>query len=615
MKKSLLLISFCASFLSVEAQTNTRGPGGILNTTGATNLSLWLDANNGPSLSGVTVNSWSDLSGYANTANPPAASNKPQISAAAINGFPVVRFDGSNSYLEINNAASLNTTQWTFFMVGKANTNHDYNYFFGKGNDGTENYEFLSYGAPYVHTPIYFTSTARGFLNTANPTAAVNSYSVWQYDYSTGGGRAIYLNGTLNTSDAENRTPQTNTNKFRISNEEGTTGRFLDGDIAELIMFKTRLNLAQRIIVNNYLAAKYGLALTANDKYTMDNAGNGNYDYNVAGVGQATDGTQVIDSRGTGMLEVYNIGGLANDRFFFWGDDNGNAAADNFSDVPSPVVARFSRVWRVSNSGITTEDIIIDLAGLGSVTPANLRLLIDKDGDGIFSDETAAGGGIKTGFTLLSGTRYLLTNQNILNGERFTIGTTNTSNTPLPVELLSFNAIYSDKKVDLTWATASETNNDYFTIERTKDGSSFETVSTVDGAGNSTSVLEYTERDYSPLEGLSYYRLVQTDFNGDKHFSPLVAVNYSFGEDGISIYPNPASDASEVMLNLNFPENQEVLVVVRDIQGKEFYSKVHITSENNQLVAVDPDHKIAAGVYLIIASSENKIYSKKLIIK
>lgn len=623
MKKLLSVFLSIGTFPFFYGQT-PNGPGGVLNTAGASNLSLWLDANNGPALTGINVTSWTDLSGRSNTANPPAAVNRPKIATAiaGLNGLSAVRFDGTNAYLDAGSSTSLDMTQWSFFIVGKVNTNKNYNYFFGKGDDGTENYEFLAYTDPYIHTPIYFTTSTRTFTNTPNPTAAVNSYSVWQYDYSTGNGRAIYLNGATNTTDTENKTPKTNTLSMWIGNERSTTGRYLDGDIAELILFKSRRNKAERIVIENYLAAKYGLSLSTDDVYTMDNSANGNYDHDVAGVGQASDGTQQLDSRGTGIFEFYNVGGLANNRFLMWGDDNGVLNAYNTADIPSPLQARSNRIWRASNSGITSEDLIVDLAGLGAVTVGDLRLLIDKNGNGVFADETVAGGGIKSGFTSLGGTKYLLTGLNILDGERFTIGTINKTQTPLPIELVNFNALFNSAKkmVDLDWVTASENNNDFFTIQRSSDGIVFQDLNNVDGAGNSTSIIHYADFDAQPLSGISYYRLKQTDFDGNHTFSNIVPVNIvsldQGGLTGFSLFPNPlAADHTQVNLKLEVDKDKEVLVVLRDLAGQEFYSKVFITSENDQLIALDPEKRIAPGTYLVVATSDNRVYSQRLVIK
>lgn len=187
---------------------------------------------------------------------------------------------------------------------------------------------------------------------------------------------------------------------------------------------------------------------------------------------------------------------------------------------------------------------------------------------------------------------------------------------PLPIELLSFTAYLNNDKVDLAWSTASERNNDFFNIEKSRDGRNFEEVMKVDGAGNSTTIINYFEIDQSPFTGISYYRLRQTDFNGELTYSNIVPVEYNpTGDPSISLFPNPTDTDSQAYLELNYFEGQEVLVVLRDIQGREVYSKVVITMSNNELVALNQDGLLSKGTYLITASSANKLYSKRLIVK
>ncbi len=186
---------------------------------------------------------------------------------------------------------------------------------------------------------------------------------------------------------------------------------------------------------------------------------------------------------------------------------------------------------------------------------------------------------------------------------------------PLPIELLSFTAVAKDAYVQLNWATASEINNDYFTIERSIDGINFATIAIVDGAGNSSQILNYSAVDNAPLNGIAYYRLKQTDYDGQFDYSNLVAVEFNNMNDFIfNIYPNPNNGES---FNLQIPKNNaEVLVVVYDILGNEIYSKVIVESINgNDVYAIDPSQKLNPGVYLITATSSNKIYNKKLIVK
>jgi hypothetical protein len=93
----------------------------------------------------------------------------------------------------------------------------------------------------------------------------------------------------------------------------------------------------------------------------------------------------------------------------------------------------------------------------------------------------------------------------------------------LPIELISFTGeSYVDYNL-IKWVTASEINNDYFTIERSLDGINFIILNNVDGAGTSTSIRNYSLSDYQPND-ITYYRLRQTDFNGDNKTSEIIAV-------------------------------------------------------------------------------------------
>ncbi len=118
----------------------------------------------------------------------------------------------------------------------------------------------------------------------------------------------------------------------------------------------------------------------------------------------------------------------------------------------------------------------------------------------------------------------------------------------LPIELISFKAILKNQIVDLKWQTATEINNDYFTVEKSKDGFVWITVAEQPGAGNSNTFLNYNDVDLNPFIGVSYYRLKQTDYNGDYAYSNAISINNS--EESINIYPNPVKDVLTIN-NLN----------------------------------------------------------------
>ncbi len=131
------------------------------------------------------------------------------------------------------------------------------------------------------------------------------------------------------------------------------------------------------------------------------------------------------------------------------------------------------------------------------------------------------GNGLTTGDTI-SGT--IKTTSSTSTFGTFALGSSSASNT-LPVELMFFSVEKDERSALLKWQTASEKNNDYFTIEKTSDGANFQTVGTVSGVGNSSVKNTSQHRDENPFTGTSYYRLKQTDFDGRFEIFKLVVFN------------------------------------------------------------------------------------------
>ncbi|WP_158010086.1 T9SS type A sorting domain-containing protein [Hymenobacter glacialis] len=106
--------------------------------------------------------------------------------------------------------------------------------------------------------------------------------------------------------------------------------------------------------------------------------------------------------------------------------------------------------------------------------------------------------------------------------------------------LARFAAALTPAGVHMTWATATEKNNDRFEVQRSADGQSFQTIGTVKGNGNSSSLREYAFVDGRPFAGQSYYRLRQVDSDGTSAFSPVAAVH---ARAAGAAFPNPTADA------------------------------------------------------------------------
>jgi hypothetical protein len=136
----------------------------------------------------------------------------------------------------------------------------------------------------------------------------------------------------------------------------------------------------------------------------------------------------------------------------------------------------------------------------------------------------------------------------------------------LPVSLLSFDATPGNNVVNIDWITASEKNNDYFTIEKSKEGKIFTPILVKDGAGNSTSILTYHDVDEHPFYGLSYYRLKQTDFDGTKTYSNIVPVKFESKSQQYYSYYNKADQAVHIIFTSK--PGFDISIELHDMAGK-----------------------------------------------
>ncbi len=166
---------------------------------------------------------------------------------------------------------------------------------------------------------------------------------------------------------------------------------------------------------------------------------------------------------------------------------------------------------------------------------------------------------------------------------------------PLPIELLNFIAYVQNNWIALEWQTASETNNDFFTLERTKDTEVWTEVIKVKGAGNSSKKLAYKTFDYSPFLGISYYRLKQTDFDGQYAYSKVVTIKFDkLEEQNVLIYPNPATN--EITLKGDPTEIERFKIY--NIHGQDAGSFTHTISAGRIKIIIDIS-KLPKGLYTL----------------
>jgi len=139
----------------------------------------------------------------------------------------------------------------------------------------------------------------------------------------------------------------------------------------------------------------------------------------------------------------------------------------------------------------------------------------------------------------------------------------------LPVELLSFNTFVNREGVELRWATATEINNDYFTIERSNDLRMWEVLGFVGGSGTTSRPNSYSFTDTQPLAGIGYYRMKQTDFDGQYKYYGPVAAHFDLGLEGLEF--RVIRQFSHWMIAV--PEDGFYTVEVYNLQGRKLISR------------------------------------------
>ena len=175
---------------------------------------------------------------------------------------------------------------------------------------------------------------------------------------------------------------------------------------------------------------------------------------------------------------------------------------------------------------------------------------------------------------------------------------------PLPVELLHFTAqAMAHTTAELNWATASETDNSHFVIERSYDAQSFEAIDRVEGNGTSSEVLhyDYTDRTIAKGTKVVYYRLHQFDYNGTSEYSDVRSVTFgidNLDEQSIAIYPNPFT--SDVYINVSTLSGAKAIIRVANLSGQQLLERSLNTTQSIEKVDLS---SLPKGIYFVHVTS------------
>lgn len=323
--------------------------------------------------------------------------------------------------------------------------------------------------------------------------------------------------------------------------------------------------------------------------------------------------SQELNSGNQGCLSVeYN-----SNWYVFSPSTSGTIA---FTIAPSGSQDYDFAVWGPYSSGSTTSSVCPP-----SGTPLRCSFAAGSGNTGLGNGATdftegASGDKWVAPITATAGQVYVLLIDNFTaDGAPFNFtwtGTATMNCTVLPVELIHFDGFRKNEINIINWKTLSETNNDFFILERSEDGENYYEIAKVKGAGTSNIENTYTYNDYNTKSNTEYYRLKQVDFDGSYYYSNPIAISDNDISEIflLNIYPNPASN--EFYLDFLSNSNDDIVITITDMFGKKLKSIEQNLSIGNNKLVVSTD-KIDSGVLFVNISSKqnNNINITQKIVK
>jgi hypothetical protein len=649
-------------YFTLGTALTTCGPGGV-----NTNIGLWLradrevfsDAGTTPALDTESIEQWNDQSSPAYDAseeNGGGLSTVPPVfksdATSSINYNPILFFTDqnttNNSYMETapatnsvdgnmtlitvfetaQNQGSNNDIQNTPALIGAVSTsdNNDYGLGIYQG-------EVVFNAANNNNYTVRSTSTYRNgepYIATATRVQA------------SSGAVNLYVNSLNVDSGSSDANSLSTPDSWAIGNHNSyDNDAQFQGNISEVLVFSSVLTALEQVRVESYLALKYGI--TRSDNNDGDGFPNENISGDVdEGDYVAADGDVIWDYAARGASFYHDIAGIGrddlscfeqthsksenddalvdieissfidNDAFFIWGNDNAAIEAPDNSERPASIKSRLNREWQAQetgNVGIVT--VTFDISSVtGTPTGDNnlnlVRLMVSTNDD------------FSSGVTLVSPSAIDAVNKrvsfdynfNVSEGFYYTLGSLEMD--ALPVELVHFEAKILNSQVLLNWATASEFNNYFFSIERSSNGEIFEEIGQVAGKGNSTDLTTYQFTDKNVAKGVNYYRLKQVDNDGTYAYSSVVRIVNN--QDPIlkfKLFPNPVQNGEILQLSTNSSNDLKGTIRIYSQQGLQIADQPLVSGLN-----LLPTQYLSSGIYLIrVVTDDHQLFTQAFIVK
>jgi len=348
------------------------------------NAALWYDAqdidgdgiqgNNQANLSSVStwVDKASGVQGQQNLVQA-AGAQQPIYLTNVQNNQAAVQFDGIN---DIMAASNLSLGAFSVFVQIKAPTSASPTIIMEQSNDlnSSGNGFYWVEGVGHTMQARHGGVTSGKNVIAPTPTAwafAPNLISATQIFDGTHAGHQMYINGALATTGTAaggNPGTATATDTFYLGGRFGSGTPILPfaGQVAELLIYNSKLNAAEQLMVENYLSSKYDSAMAANDRYSGDTLANGNHDFDVFGIGRAINGDLLATaSFGSGLTLTENNASLTSGEFLLAGHNGAGTTLTN--DV-------MDRVWYLDKTGSFDATLTFDIDELGLLLNDDARL-------------------------------------------------------------------------------------------------------------------------------------------------------------------------------------------------------------------------------------------------
>lgn len=378
----------------ISLSTFSQGPGGIGDATGANGPRnvLWLDALTLSLINDDDVTIWADQSGNGNDVAQQGGDPVPTFRNDGLaGGHNIVRFDGTERYLVIGDNASLDgfTGGLTVFVVANFSTvdNSPRGIISKRVSSGSQqSYGLFTYTGSDLNFDVYTPGN-----NRLQGSSALSSST--DYILSTlynGSNMFINVQSAAAGSQAKTGIVANTTSDLIIGALNDNYGTYLDADIAEIIIYGDGLTQAERIVVENYLANKYGISIAASGNDRWSN--NATYPNDLAGIGQESATSSEATTASSSILRISESTDMDNDDWLFWGHDNGDIATYTTSEVVTgSTQQRLAREWVINETNdlgnVTVSFAASDVPSTGA--PASeFYLLLDTDGDANFDDAT-----------------------------------------------------------------------------------------------------------------------------------------------------------------------------------------------------------------------------------